>query len=269
MEVGHSEVKTILEHQWVRGVSLTGSEKAGAEVASLAGENIKKSMLELGGSDAFIILDDADIQEATEAGTLARLQNCGQTCVAAKRYIVQENIFDEVLERFVTEFHKFVPNDPFDKATKISGLARPNLADELEKQYHRAVDSGAKIVLPLQRLSEISFMPSLLIVEEDNPILQEEVFGPIGILLKAKDDADALRLANATPYGLSNSVWTTSEERREFFIRNLESGTININRMTSSDPRFPFGGTKMSGYGVELSLLALKEFVDIKTILMK
>ena len=139
----------------------------------------------------------------------------------------------------------------------------------MEKQYHRAVDSGAKIVLPLQRLSEISFMPSLLIVEEDNPILQEEVFGPIGILLKAKDDADALRLANATPYGLSNSVWTTSEERREFFIRNLESGTININRMTSSDPRFPFGGTKMSGYGVELSLLALKEFVDVKTILMK
>ena len=269
LEVGHSEVKTILEHQWVRGVSLTGSEKAGAEVASLAGENIKKSMLELGGSDAFIILDDADIQEATEAGTLARLQNCGQTCVAAKRYIVQENIFDEVLERFVTEFHKFVPNDPFDKATKISGLARPNLADELEKQYRRAVDSGAKIVLPLQRLSEISFMPSLLIVEEDNPILQEEVFGPIGILLKVKDDADALRLANATPYGLSNSVWTTSEERREFFIRNLESWTININRMTSSDQRFPFGGTKMSGYGVELSLLALKEFVDVKTILMK
>lgn len=267
LEIGHKEVKGILEHTIISGVSLTGSEKAGAEVASIAGQHIKKSLLELGGSDAFIVLDDADLDEAAKVGALARLQNCGQTCVAAKRFIIDEKIEDAFLPKFIEEYKKYVPADPMDKETKIAGMARPDLADDLEKQFLKALENGAEIILPLERVSENEFKPGLIRVKEGNPILQEELFGPLGMVMTAKNDEEALQLANDVPFGLSNSVWTKDKNRQLFFIENLESGTVNINRMTSSDPRFPFGGTKSSGYGTELSLLALKEFVNVKTIL--
>ncbi|MGO4707591.1 aldehyde dehydrogenase family protein [Chryseobacterium sp. 2TAF14] len=269
LEVGHGEVKEILEHKTIKGVSLTGSEKAGAEVAATAGKNIKKSLLELGGSDAFIVLDDADLDEAAKVGALARLQNCGQTCVAAKRFIIQRDIEFDFLPKFIEEYKKYIPADPKLKTTKLSGMARPDLADDLEKQYKKALDHGAEAIIPLERISENEFNPGLIRVEEGNPILQEELFGPLGMIMIAKDDDDALEIANHIPFGLSNAVWTKNEERQQFFIDNLESGTVNINRMTSSDPRFPFGGTKSSGYGTELSLLALKEFVTAKTVLGK
>lgn len=269
LEVGHGEVKEILEHKTIKGVSLTGSEKAGAEVAATAGKNIKKSLLELGGSDAFIVLEDADLDEAAKVGALARLQNCGQTCVAAKRFIIQREVEFDFLPKFIEEYKKFVPADPKLKETKLAGMARPDLADDLEKQYQKALDHGAEVILPLERISENEFIPGLLRVEEGNPILQEELFGPLGMVMIAHNDHEALEIANNIPFGLSNSVWTKNEERQQFFIDNLESGTVNINRMTSSDPRFPFGGTKSSGYGTELSLLALKEFVTAKTILGK
>ncbi|SMP26520.1 NAD-dependent succinate-semialdehyde dehydrogenase [Chryseobacterium profundimaris] len=267
LEIGHKEVKGVLEHTIISGVSLTGSEKAGAEVASIAGQHIKKSLLELGGSDAFIVLDDADLDEAAKVGALARLQNCGQTCVAAKRFIIDEKIEDAFLPKFIEEYKKYVPADPMDKETKIAGMARPDLADDLEKQFLKALENGAEIILPLERVSENEFKPGLIRVKEGNPILQEELFGPLGMVMTAKNDEEALQLANDVPFGLSNSVWTKDKNRQLFFIENLESGTVNINRMTSSDPRFPFGGTKSSGYGTELSLLALKEFVNVKTIL--
>ncbi len=266
LEVGHKEVKEILEHNAVKGVSLTGSGRAGGEVASIAGLNIKKSLLELGGSDAFIVLDDADLDKAAEVGAQARLQNCGQTCVAAKRFIIDEKIEDTFLPKFIEEYKKFVPADPMDKETKISGMARPDLADDLEKQFQKALENGAEIIIPLERISDIEFNPGLIRVKEGNPILQEELFGPLGMVMIAKNDEEALQMANNIPFGLSNSVWTSDKDRQLFFIENLESGTVNINRMTSSDPRFPFGGTKASGYGTELSLLALKEFVTAKTI---
>ncbi|MBW3523004.1 aldehyde dehydrogenase family protein [Chryseobacterium sp. NKUCC03_KSP] len=269
LEVGHGEVKEILEHRAVKGVSLTGSEKAGAEVASTAGKNIKKSLLELGGSDAFIVLEDADLNEAARVGALARLQNCGQTCVAAKRFIIQRDVEFDFLPIFIEEYKKYIPADPKLKETKLSGMARPDLADDLEKQYQKALDHGAEVIIPLERISENEFIPGLIRVEEGNPILQEELFGPLGMVMIAHNDHEALEIANNIPFGLSNSVWTKNEERQQFFIDNLESGTVNINRMTSSDPRFPFGGTKSSGYGTELSLLALKEFVTAKTILGK
>lgn len=269
LEIGHSQVKEVLEHPVVQAVSLTGSEKAGAEVASIAGRNIKKSLLELGGSDAFIVLDDADLDEAAEVGALARLQNCGQTCVAAKRFIVQTNIKDQFLPKFVAAYQGFLPNDPMDKNTKISGMARPDLAEDLLKQYEKAISDGAEIILPLERISETVFKPGLLAVSPGNPILQEEIFGPLGLILFAENDAEIAGLANDIPFGLSNSVWTGNKKRQQFFIEELESGTVNINRMTSSDPRFPFGGTKTSGYGTELSLLTLKEFVTPKTVLAK
>lgn len=269
LEVGHGEVKEILEHKTIKGVSLTGSEKAGAEVAATAGKNIKKSLLELGGSDALIVLEDADLDEAAKVGALARLQNCGQTCVAAKRFIIQRDVEFDFLPKFIEEYKKYTPADPKLKETKLSGMARPDLADDLEKQYQKALDHGAEVIIPLERISENEFIPGLIRVEEGNPILQEELFGPLGMVMIAKSDEEALEIANNIPFGLANSVWTKDEERQQFFIDGLESGTVNINRMTSSDPRFPFGGTKSSGYGTELSLLALKEFVTAKTILGK
>jgi len=269
LEVGHSQVKEILEHSTIKGVSLTGSEKAGAEVASIAGQKIKKSLLELGGSDAFIVLNDADLDDAAKVGALARLQNCGQTCVAAKRFIIQNDIKDDFLPKFIREYKKYVPKDPMNKDTNLAGMARADLADDLEKQYQKALDHGAEIIIPLERISDNEFNPGLMSVKDGNPILQEELFGPLGMVMIAEDDNEALEMANNIPFGLSNSVWTKDKQRQEFFINGLESGTVNINRMTSSDPRFPFGGTKSSGYGTELSLIALKEFVTAKTVLGK
>lgn len=266
LEIGHADVKAVLENPIIKGVSLTGSEKAGAEVASIAAKNIKKSLLELGGSDAFIILDDADLKNAAKSGAEARLQNCGQACNAGKRFIIQKNIEKEFLPIFVKEYQKFIPADPMKKTTKLAGMARPDLADELEKQYKKALKNGAKIILPLERLSKTEFIPGLIKVKAGNPILLEEIFGPLGMVMIAKDDKEALKLANDIPFGLSNAVWTKDKKRQELFIQNLESGTVSLNKKSSSDPRLPFGGAKSSGYGTELSLHALKEFVNLKTI---
>ena len=266
LEIGHAEVKSVLENPIVKGVSLTGSEKAGAEVASIAGKNIKKSLLELGGSDAFIVLDDADFKKAAESGAKSRLLNCGQACNAAKRFIIQKSVEKEFLPLFVKEYQKFVAGDPLKKKTNMAGMARPDLADDLEKQYHKAIKNGAEIILPLERLSENEFVPGLIKVKSGNPILQEELFGPLGMVMIAKDDQHAVKLANDIPFGLSDSVWTKDKRRQQFYIDNLESGTVSINKGSSSDPRLPFGGAKSSGYGTELSMVALKEFVNVRTV---
>ena len=266
LEIGHEEVKKVLENPIVRGVSLTGSEKAGAEVAATAGRNIKKSLLELGGSDAFIVLDDANFKKAAESGAKARLQNCGQACNAGKRFIIQKNIEKEFLPIFIKEYQKYIPGKPLKKDTLIAGMARPDLADELEKQYKKALKNGAEVILPLKRISPNEFMPGLIKVKPGNPILEEELFGPLGMVMIAKNDEEALKLANDIPFGLSNSVWTKDKKRQQFFIENLESGTVSVNKESSSDPRLPFGGAKSSGYGTELSLIALKEFVIVKTV---
>ena len=266
LEIGHEDVKKVLENPIIKGVSLTGSEKAGAEVASIAGKNIKKSLLELGGSDAFIVLDDADFKKAAASGAKARLQNCGQACNAGKRFIIQKNIEKEFLPMFIKEYQKYIPGNPLKKETLIGGMARPDLADELEKQYNKALKFGAEIILPLERISKNEFIPGLIKVSAANPILQDELFGPLGMVMIAKNDKEALKLANDIPFGLSNSVWTKDKKRQQLFIDHLESGTVSLNKESSSDPRLPFGGAKSSGYGTELSLHALKEFVNMKTI---
>ena len=266
LEIGHEDVKKVLENPIIKGVSLTGSEKAGAEVASIAGKNIKKSLLELGGSDAFIVLDDADFKKAAASGAKARLQNCGQACNAGKRFIIQKNIEKEFLPMFIKEYQKYIPGNPLKKETMIGGMARPDLADELEKQYKKALKFGAEIILPLERISKNEFIPGLIKVKAGNPILQDELFGPLGMVMIAKNDKEALKLANDIPFGLSNSVWTQDKKRQQLFIDHLESGTVSLNKESSSDPRLPFGGAKSSGYGTELSLHALKEFVNMKTI---
>ncbi len=266
MEIGHKEVKEVLENPIVQGVSLTGSEKAGAEVASTAGQQIKKSLLELGGSDAFIVFADAELDKAAQKGANSRLANCGQACNAAKRFIIESIVADEFISKLKTEFSTYQPADPFDKTTKIAGMARKDLADELEKQYREALDNGAEILLPLERISDLEFKPGLIKVAPGNPILNEEVFGPLGLVMTADDQEAILQYANDIPFGLSNSVWTADKERQNYFIENLDSGTVSVNKSSSSDPRLPFGGTKTSGYGSELSLIALREFVNIKTV---
>ena len=266
LRIGHEEIKEILENPFVRGVSLTGSEKAGANVAALAGKNIKKSVLELGGSDAYIVLDDADVEKAATEAPSGKLQNTGQVCNAAKRFIVHQKVEKDFVPKFVAEFNSYQPADPFKKETKLSKMARPDLADELESQYKKALKNGAEVVLALERISESEFRPGIILVKEGNPILQEELFGPLAMLMVGKDDEEILKLANDIPFGLGNSVWTKDKKRAQFFIENLESGTVSINKSTSSDARLPFGGAKSSGYGVELSLHAIKEFTQIKTV---
>jgi len=266
LRIGHEEIKEILENPFVRGVSLTGSEKAGANVAALAGKNIKKSVLELGGSDAYIVLDDADVEKAATEAPSGKLQNTGQVCNAAKRFIVHQKVEKDFVPKFIEEFNSYQPADPFKMETKLSKMARPDLADELESQYKKALRNGAEVVLALERISESEFRPGIILVKECNPILQEELFGPLAMLMVGKDDEEILKLANDIPFGLGNSVWTKDKKRAQFFIENLESGTVSINKSTSSDARLPFGGAKSSGYGVELSLHAIKEFTQIKTV---
>lgn len=266
LRVGHEAVKMLLEHDIIKGVSLTGSEAAGAEVAATAGKNIKKSLLELGGSDAFIVLSDADFQKAATKAAEARLQNCGQACNAGKRFIIEKKIAEEFMPRFIEAYQTYVLGDPMDKATKIAGMARADLADELMQQYEKALQHGAEVILPLERISDLALKPGLILVKPGNPVLREELFGPLGMVMIAENDEEALKMANAIPFGLANSVWTASTARQQFFIDHLESGTVSLNKTSSSDPRLPFGGAKSSGYGTELSLLALKEFVTPKTI---
>ena len=266
LRIGHNEIKSVLENPLMRGVSLTGSEKAGSEVAALAGKNIKKSILELGGSDAFIVLEDSDFEKAATEAPWAKLQNTGQICNAAKRFIVHEKVEKDFVPRFIQEYNAYQPADPMKSETKLSKMARPDLADELESQYKKALRNGAEVVLALERISESEFRPGIILVKEGNPILQEELFGPLAILMIGKNDEEILKLANDIPFGLGNSVWTKDKKRAQFFVDKLESGTVSINKVTSSDVRLPFGGAKSSGYGVELSLQAIKEFTQIKTV---
>lgn len=266
IEYSYDDINELITHPIIKGVSLTGSEATGRKIASLAGANIKKSLLELGGNDAFIVLDDTDLVATAKQGAAARLRNNGQACTSAKRFIIQENVFPEFVENLVAEFKKYELGDKFDENTQLTGLASKAFADELQEQYEKAIAHGAEIILPLERVDELSFKPGLIKMNLDNPMIDEELFGPLGMLISAKDDDEILKIANNSNFGLGNSVWTKSKERAYFFAENLESGTVAVNKMMTSDPRFPFGGTKNSGYGLELSLKTLTEFCVTKSI---
>lgn len=263
----HDEVAQLMESPVVQGASLTGSELAGRKIAETAGRNLKKVVLELGGNDAFIVCQDADLKVAAENAAKGRLHNYGQTCISAKRFIVHEKIYDEFLTIFKKEYEQYKSENPMDKATFMSEMAREDLADELENQYRKAIENGAEVILPLERTDKKTFQQGLIAINMKNPMADEEFFGPLGMVLKGKNDEKLLAIANDTSFGLGNSVWTKDRERAMFFAENLESGTVAINQVTKSDPRFPFGGVKNSGYGLELSTHALKEFVSTKTIL--
>lgn len=267
LRIAHDEVAESIAHPIIKGVSLTGSESAGRKIAETAGRNLKKCVLELGGSDAFIVLEDADLDAAAKDAAKARLQNCGQTCVAGKRFIIHSKVYKEFVAKFVEEYQKYVPENPMNKDAELGWMAREDLAADLMKQYHKATKNGAKILLPLTEVGNMAFEPGLIEMNAGNPVLDEELFGPLGMVFKAKNDEDALSIANDTMFGLANAVYTKSKKKAMYFAENLESGGVAINHIFRSDWRMPFGGRKNSGYGVELSMYALHEFTVMKSIL--
>jgi len=253
----------------IRGVSLTGSETAGASVASEAGKHIKKSVLELGGSDAFIILEDADIDKAVEWAVVGRINNNGQCCVASKRFIAVESIADSFLKKFKEKMAELVVGDPMDDTTNLGPLCSEAAAVNIADQVKRAVDGGAKILLGGKRVDrEGAYMEATILTNilPGNPVFYEEFFGPVALFFKVKDEAEAIALANNSPFGLGGSVFTKDIERGKRIANQIDTGMVFINHPTWTQADLPFGGTKNSGYGREMAEFGLDEFVNKKLI---
>jgi succinate-semialdehyde dehydrogenase / glutarate-semialdehyde dehydrogenase len=270
--IGSSKVEYLISNPVVKAVTLTGSEKAGSEVAALAGKYIKKSVLELGGSDPFIVLNDADIDLASSFAVKSRMINTGQSCIAAKRFIVVKEIAEDFTKRMVAEMSKLKMGNPMEEATEVGAIAREDLVQPLLDQINKSVVKGAKILLGGNRpAGNGAFLnPTVLTnVKPGMPAYEEELFGPIASVIIAEDEPDAIRIANDSKYGLAASIWTKDQKRGEKLARVIESGSVFINGMVKSDPRLPFGGIKNSGYGRELSIAGIHEFVNIKTIWIK
>ena len=220
----------------------------------------------MGGNDAFIVLADADLVKAAKAAALARLQNSGQTCVAGKRFIIHQDVYTEFITLFIAEYIKYQPENPMSQETILGYMSREDLAADLVTQYEKAIANGAEIIVPLKVLSPIALQPGLLKMNVGNPVLDEELFGPLGMVLVVASDEEALQVANATSFGLANAVFTQNKDKAMYFAHHLESGSVAINQLFKSDVRLPFSGRKNSGYGTELSQYALKEFTTTKTI---
>jgi len=253
----------------IKGVALTGSERAGSAVAAEAGQALKKTTMELGGSDAFIVLDDADMDTAVEWGLWGRMNNTGQCCVAAKRFILHEKIADTFLDRFQKELEKLVPGDPMDSKTTLGPLCTGGALDLVLKQIKTAVDGGAKVLVGGKRLDRPGYFlePTILTdITPENPAFHQEFFAPVALIFRVKSEKEAIDLANDSPYGLGGSVITRDIERGKRVARQIETGMVFINRATWTAPDLPFGGVKNSGYGRELSDLGISEFVNKKLI---
>ena len=262
--IDSSMSEQVIKNNYIRGVTLTGSEKAGSTVASLAGASIKKSILELGGSDPFIVLDDADIKRASLVATSARLSVSGQVCISAKRFIIQKKIANEFILELTKDFEEI--------ENKISPLSGKKILETIEDQVNTSVKMGAKIITGGKRIAKKGyFYPPTIIVDvtKKMPLYFEEAFGPVATIFIVEDDAEAIKIANDTKFGLGASVWTNNKKRAQLFIEELESGSVFINNKVTSNIRLPFGGSKNSGYGRELSSYGLKEFVNIKTVVVE
>jgi succinate-semialdehyde dehydrogenase/glutarate-semialdehyde dehydrogenase len=267
--IGSDKVNGILEDKRVAAVTLTGSVGAGSKVAAAAGKALKKSVLELGGSDPFIVMPSADLDKATNTAVDARIVNNGQSCIAAKRFIVHEKIADEFEKRFVGKIAGLKVGNPMDPQTHIGPLATADGVADLEKQVNKSVQMGARILLGGKRLNQPGnfFAPTVLTdIPEGSPARVEEMFGPVASLFRARDIAHAVEIANETDFGLGSSAWTNNDQEREMFINEIDAGMVFINGMVASDPRIPFGGVRHSGYGRELSHYGIREFVNIKTV---
>ncbi|MFL5581751.1 MAG: NAD-dependent succinate-semialdehyde dehydrogenase [Gemmatimonadaceae bacterium] len=267
--VGSGAVDGILSDPRVAAATLTGSTPAGAAVAATAGKHIKKTVLELGGSDPFVVLPSADVAKAAETAVKARTINNGQSCIAAKRFIVHADVYDEFTRRFAEGTRALRVGDPMAPETQIGPLATARIVEEVQRQVQESVAAGAKVVTGGGRRPGPGnyFEPTVLAdVPRESPAWKDEIFGPVAALVRAADTDDALRLANDTPFGLGASVWTRDEGEMRRFAAELEAGTVFVNAMVASDPRFPFGGVKASGYGRELAAQGLREFVNVKTV---
>ncbi|WP_266204739.1 NAD-dependent succinate-semialdehyde dehydrogenase [Pontibacter kalidii] len=267
--IGSGEVNAVIEHPHVKAVTLTGSEGAGSKVAKKAGQEIKKTVLELGGSDAFVVLEDADLEKAAETAVKSRMVNAGQSCIAAKRFIVVESIADAFLQKFKEKMQSLKTGDPLKEDIDYGPLARVDLAEDLEKQVQESVKQGAEVVLDGGRESKDSayFKPMILRnVKPGMPAYEEEMFGPVAAVMVVKDEEEAIKVANDSRFGLGGAVWTQDKERGLRVARKVETGAMFVNAMVASTPEMPFGGIKKSGYGRELSYLGIREFVNQKSI---
>lgn len=267
--ISGAKVNRVIEDPRIRLVTLTGSDDAGSKVAAAAGRVLKKTVLELGGSDPYIVLADADLESAARTAAVARNQNSGQSCIAAKRFLVVDSVADEFERRLVDAVRAMKVGDPLDPSTSIGPLAREDLCVTLERQVKESVARGAKILLGGERLNRPGyyFAPTVLTnVTPEMPVFREETFGPVASIIRVKDTDEALRLANDSVYGLGASIWTRDVANAQKLARRVESGQVFINGMVASDPRLPFGGVKRSGYGRELSAFGMRELVNIQTI---
>ena len=264
-----SGVEAVINNPLVKAATLTGSEDAGSKVASAAGRNIKKTVLELGGSDPFIVLEDADLGKAVSIAVASRMFNQGQTCISAKRFIVSEKVLDEFTSRLLKAVSELKVGDPLDPSTHISPMARPDLVDDIERQVKQSVSMGAKLLCGGARPSfkGCYYEPAILTnVTHDMPVYREETFGPVFAIIPFGTEEEAIRIANDTRFGLAGAVWTSDPGKGERVARAVETGAMFVNGMVKSDPRLPFGGIKKSGYGRELAAFGIREFLNIKTI---
>ena len=267
--IGSSQVERVINDPRVKAVTLTGSEPAGIEVASQAGRQIKKTVLELGGSDPFIVTPNADLDRAVRTAVEARSINNGQSCIAAKRFIVDARIAPEFERRFAAGMAALKVGDPMEDDTQLGPLSTQDMVEDLDKQVRCSVEMGARVLTGGQRSAGPGyFYPATVLtdVPVQSPAYREELFGPVAVVLKYNSIEEAIRLANDTEFGLGASAWTNDEREQRLFIDEIEAGMVFINGMVASDPRMPFGGVKRSGYGRELSAYGIREFVNVKTV---
>lgn len=266
---GHEEIEELIASEGVKAVTLTGSEKAGKAIAKTAGEQLKKTVLELGGNNACIVWEDADLKKYMETMVTARMQNTGQSCIAAKRFIVCAEIYDTFLEQFTAKVKSLIIGDPMDDETFIGVMAREDLADTLQNQIDGSLKKGAKVILGNER-NGAYFAPTILTeVTPDMPVFKEETFGPVAAIIKVRDRKEAIAMAANSRFGLGSMLFTEDIEAATHIISEIPDGAFFINDMVKSDPRLPFGGTKASGYGRELSREGILEFVNKKTVYIK
>lgn len=267
--VGGKKVEKLIDHKAIKAVTLTGSERAGSIVAARAGKRIKKTVLELGGSDPFVVLDDADLDKAAENAVNSRMVNLGQSCIAAKRFIVHDKVYDKFMGKFKKRMAALKVGDPTDDEVDYGPMAREDLAEGLLEQVQKSVKKGATVVLGGDRPDRPGafFNPTILAdIPKNSPAYKEELFGPVATVFRVLDDEEAVAMANDSPYGLGGSVWTKNIKRGQKLARQINSGAVYINKMMASDPAVPFGGVKRSGYGRELSFVGIHEFLNQKTI---
>ncbi|TRX23378.1 NAD-dependent succinate-semialdehyde dehydrogenase [Flavobacterium franklandianum] len=264
-----SQVEFIIASDIVSGVTLTGSEMAGSSVASLAGKHIKKTVMELGGSDAFIVLDDANIEKAATVATQSRMLNAGQACICAKRFIVTEKVADEFVNIFARKIAELKQGNPLQNGINMGPLAKLEFANTLSSQLEKSLQQGAKILVGGEQ-DNCNFQPTLIdFVDSNNIAFQEETFGPLATITRAKNENDAIEIANNHRYGLASAIWTEDGENAYKLARRIEAGNVFVNSLVRSDSRIPFGGIKKSGYGRELSDIGMKEFMNMKSIIIE